>query len=188
MLQVVYASGPALPSVLKLQALARVVGEVARARGVQLEGGLASGDKVSVEGSLPVQCYGSQCVTVLPVELVASRPQWPRPSLPHPQKPTHLTPCGPESTFVRMREPFDTGRERPPTSTPHCDHEIAATGWHVPHGFPPCAASAPTPSHLKPPTVKCAHLCCFSPKTLQAADFVEGCDRRSGGGAGGPSQ
>jgi hypothetical protein len=54
MLQVVYASGPALPSVLKLQALARVVGEVARARGVQLEGGLASGDKVLVEGSLPV--------------------------------------------------------------------------------------------------------------------------------------
>ena len=67
--QVVYASGPALPFVLKLQALARVVGEVARARrgvGVQLEGGFASGDKVPVEGSL----------TVLQVRMLSRSCQW----------------------------------------------------------------------------------------------------------------
>ncbi len=61
---------------------------------------------------------------------------------------------------------------RLPTSTPHCDHEIAATGWHVPHGFPPCAASAPTPSHLKPPTVKCAHALHFPRKKQRRRQIV----------------
>ncbi len=160
MLQV-RACGPVLPSVLKLHALrlarARVVGDVARARGlggVQLEGGFASGDKVSGLGGFTCSVTGPRsCQWNLWLRGRSGRGlPCPTPRSPHTSPPEAHTP---DTLWARadIRQPkyACAGHHRSPTSTSHCDHEIAATGWHVPHGFPPCAASAPTPSHLKPP-------------------------------------